>query len=233
MGALSLYFSVSDDKLDLNVFDDPLSPEAKYWIGFLLADGCISKTPNGWAPRVALKSVCEDQIIHFQLFLNTSYQISSGKQKENHYINGRRVKNQRIYYSICVYSHALVSRLQELGISYRKSAKERAVRAVSLNRDFWRGYFDGDGTISFHQRTPTSRHPQILLYGSELLCQQFVEFLRRNGVVAKKSVQSKKLWRVKLACQKAISVLNLLYKDFCVAHPDRVKRYKEALNCYH
>ena len=32
--------------LNLEAFAEPLSPEAKYWVGFLLADGCVSSNGN-------------------------------------------------------------------------------------------------------------------------------------------------------------------------------------------
>ena len=58
--------------LDESVFDDPLTTEAKYWVGFLMADGCVTfsgETDNETCVVLGLKSSDGAHVQEFREFV--------------------------------------------------------------------------------------------------------------------------------------------------------------------
>lgn len=118
-----------------------------YWLGFLYADGCITRFYKGEKLRsmsleITLQSQDKDHLIKFRDALNSNVPIKD-KIVANKYKSNRIVIN---YTGMC-------RDLINLGCVPQKSLilkfpDEDIVPKKFLN-DFIRGYFDGDGGVSY------------------------------------------------------------------------------------
>lgn len=125
-----------------------------YWLGFLMADGCIinndiKKTIKMYT-CLSLSHVDKDHILKFKQHIKSDATVYEYKTKE-HYINGVKVWPSRIC-GIKVGSNKIAQDLINLGCVPRKSLilkfpTEKQVPNYLINH-FIRGYFDGDGTIT-------------------------------------------------------------------------------------
>lgn len=119
-------------------FSNIMTDEQAYWVGFIMADGCISKRKNGQDTlSFTLSSIDENHIKKFRNSLESNKPIS--------YYNRKSKK----YSSFSISSNKMSSDLQKIGVSYRKTY---SVKFPNIPEKFFiaylRGYFDGDGSIS-------------------------------------------------------------------------------------
>jgi hypothetical protein len=136
--------------------DNIITEDLAYWVGFIVADGCIWKE-HGWRFDMNLKM--EDRE-HLQKFLNYLH--------SDHPIYTRANKCTAC---VRINSNELVEFLQKFGIHPAKSYTTYADDRLANNRHFWRGVFDGDGHVGFR-----NGYPRIKLVGSQTICEQFQQF---------------------------------------------------------
>lgn len=139
-----------------------------YFLGYLYADGCLSRYYDNYKDNGTYKEVIrlsihhEDKDILYKIqekydFLNiTSYDYS----KHN--------ENNDIQYCIRLSSSKAYSDFKGLGLLERKSYDNRLnIRfpfdkiPKELQHHFVRGYFDGDGSISISTQRPNLRRADI------------------------------------------------------------------------
>lgn len=130
-----------------NFFSKVNSPIVAYWLGFLYADGCIS---NG-SLEIMVKGNDKNHLEKFQKDLGAINHKLSKRTKIN-----QSTKKEYIMYNFSIRDSKLINDLKKLGCIERKSLiltfpTEEQVPQLYIY-DFIRGYFDGDGTISFDRR---------------------------------------------------------------------------------
>lgn len=113
-------------------FEDVRSPEQAYWLGFITADGCITDRNGTHALRIDLKG---GDAPHLRLFLDA--------------LNADHpVTNYRGGAQVAINSVQLISNLVRLGVIERKSLIVEPWHGPDgLAPHYWRGFFDGNGTI--------------------------------------------------------------------------------------
>lgn len=128
---------------NLNYFENIDSEEKAYWLGFLYADGYISY--KGYI-RIALQEQDLDHIKKFRTAIDANE------------IEIKYVKKTKSYKIDCC-SIKMIRDLTKLGCCQNKSLilKFPTIDQVPINliNHFMRGYFDGDGCISFSNNTPS------------------------------------------------------------------------------
>ena len=143
---------------------EPLSKEAKYWLGFLFADGCISYAGNYPRISVGIGSVDSQHMIDFANFCGVESHAFNSPSTFGHY-TGRQVR------FAVTKEHA--AKFASYGIVQRKSLRE-VPPAIFLNDvDWWRGVIDGDGSLAKYGR----RGINLQLCGSFATVQAFVQFV--------------------------------------------------------
>lgn len=169
-----------------------------YWVGFLLADGCV--TNGGVALRLAIKDQYHVEQFKADLESDHAVTIVPGRVQKPMKGTGQIVcGGPSAHFS--VKSDKMVADLQRVGIVERKSLT--AVPPVlrdDLQGHFWRGVIDGDGSIR-HMLGETVR-----LVGSKAVCEGFAEWVRRTtgGPTAVRqhgSVWQVTTWRREKLCQ--------------------------------
>lgn len=137
--------SCSTRKLELNesYFYKINDSNKAYWLGFLFADGSTS----GNNVSFGLKRSDEDQIKSFKRDLSSGHKIS-------HVISGYGSQMA----SISISSKKLVAQLNRNGLVPSKADRiQYPIIPPSLDKDFIRGFFDGDGCIGLNLNKRTQR----------------------------------------------------------------------------
>lgn len=160
-------------------FFNTWSPEMAYVLGYFAADGCMYRNPRG-SYYVQFTS-CDLQLIQLvRRLLGCANAIEVQK----------RAPPRKTGYTLQIGSRALFERLCLLGFTPAKSLtlKFPAVPQKVL-ADFVRGYFDGDGCVSYGRywrkaRRTFVRHLFVqFVSGSRMFLEKLHTLLRESGAV--------------------------------------------------
>ena len=197
--------------------------DKSYWLGFLSADGNIRFDKK--YHQVCL-GVCErdgDHIKKFQSALRSTHPIK---------YRSSCIKKYNRWYTCCfitICSKLMVRDLVNLGVTSRKSLTIKPCSQIpdELERHYWRGFIDGDGTL-----TKEKNCWRISLVGTYEICAGFKNFLIRNGI----DVDRYKIRRDRNIYQfrcggKIIGtrVANLLYENSIVYLDRKYELYKKLV----
>lgn len=156
------------NQINENIFDQ-INEESAYWIGFILADGNIyypkkrSKQLN-----FGLKESDYEHLEKFKKFI--------GSNKSLYY------NNKSVFISF--YSNKIVNKLEEYGITRKKSLVAKVPKQLKNNRHFWRGMIDGDGWICVNNASSD----RIGLCGTLDIINNFKDFINiKNQINIKKN----------------------------------------------
>lgn len=122
---------------------DGITEHSAYWIGFLMADGHIGLQRRGSGQQtinLCLSSTDEPHIEKFKTFMQSKSTITRQT------VNLKTTEKTYHASKITIYSDRLTAALAEYGVVPQKSKIARALLLES-NRDFWRGYIDGNGSM--------------------------------------------------------------------------------------
>jgi len=132
--------NVDRSKFNQDYFKNIDSEHKAYWLGFVFADGCVLdcqyKNKTIQALRIGLSSVDKEHLFSFLRDIDSD--------------NSLCLCNEGKECRISLNSKRLVRDLKQLGCVPRKSLVLRYPNIpVEFDQHFIRGYFDGDGCISF------------------------------------------------------------------------------------
>lgn len=177
-----------------------ITEESAYWIGFLMADGNVSYK-HGNSPEISLVLQARDKehLIKFRSFLKAEHAL----------INIHKCNSVRF----SIKSKTLTADLKMYNVVPRKSFTARATGELILNRHFWRGVIDGDGSIGVYKSGIMLR-----LYGSFELLNQFLVFIKPYTPDCKVTVRKhKNIYIVNLCGKYAKDMINVLYSNCTIA----------------
>jgi len=152
-------------------FFESIDTESKaYWLGFLVADGCLlSSAKGGKANRIEFNLKMEDwdHLEKFKKDIKSDHEIKP-IEKNN--------KKRGFISTVCnlrINSTKLCRDLENLGVQKRKTGNEvMPDLPEDMVRHFVRGYFDGDGSI-----TGDHNYSIKLCCSSKRLIDQIVELI--------------------------------------------------------
>ena len=180
-------------KLNENFFDIIDTEEKAYWLGFIMADGCI----NGKSLQITLNNQDRRHLIKFLENIESNYKI---------YDYGD-------YSYLSIRSQKIVQTLSRYGIVPRKTFKTYFPKQITKNlqRHFIRGILDGDGCIHVGKQGQKRIH----FSGTRVLMQQIQEILMLNCSVSMTKLGKTKNTYVLMYCgnKQAKRILNYLYCD--------------------
>jgi hypothetical protein len=208
-----------------HAFFDELTPTTKYWAGFIMADGCVFKNTIslGAAERDA------DHIRTFVQHIGYGGSISTRPNSPSPNTGAPTSPITRV----CFHSKQMVAALGRIGIVARKSLTAEVIdNTLLLDRDFWRGVIDGDGTVGWHPGTDRGyAYPYLqLCSGSTVLLNQFRDFIRSYFPHCDTKIhKSKTIWFYRLAGTPAARIAAILYDAAAVALP----RKKATADTFH
>ena len=131
-------------------FQEIDTEEKAYWLGFLMADGCVTRNSPSGKDCILAVVLKNDDKCHLKKFLNC---IESDYQIKEKTISDKR-GFETVRCSIKITSTTMCDDLIKNGIIPRKTGKEIIPKLKKdLIRHFVRGFFDGDGSISYAKAT--------------------------------------------------------------------------------
>lgn len=186
------------------------SEEAAYWIGFLMADGCVADTGRQ-RPRlcVTLHEKDELHLLRLRRFLGSSNEI---------YHSTKALKGGGItrHSRLSVTSEKIAECLASYGVTPRKTHTAK-ISGLENNRHFWRGVIDGDGCMSVSVR---GNHHRLMLSltGSHPLLEQFRAFVRSVISDCNATVRpSRSVYCYTIGCRQARLMVRALYEGCKIA----------------
>jgi len=204
--------------LRTDAFDKTSGQAAPYWIGMLMADGCVNRNGTGWTIGLGLKD--RDHVERFRDFLGATNKIEHYQGPLGEWWRVR-VTNTRLAEALAVH-----------GVLPRKSATAQAGDAVRYNPHFWRGVVDGDGTVARRQ----DGYYRLRLVGSRPLLQQFDAFasiVTRQPSQVRPKAGSTALYEWGKTGRDAERVIRFLYEGAAVALPRKWDMAREVINRNH
>ncbi len=222
--------------LDESVFSDPLTDEAKYWIGFLMADGCVHLPSRGRNSSKVISLILQkqdqNQIIKLIKFFKTNKGFRENPAKE---FDGYMSQPQ-IQFSVI--SNVLADDLARYGVTERKTLTAEALLGLDKSPDFWRGFVDGNGHIYLHKkkRKRTTYCPYLVISSaSQKLLHQFQAFCRENFVgcsakISYQNVATRVCKQLPIGGRYAIQALELFYANGPAL--DRKKKKADSIVSY-
>lgn len=212
-----IFSSISKNALAKNglnekCFDNVENIFVQYFLGFLMADGCVSKSsikkqePN--VISLGLKKQDQNHIYKFRTFLGSSHNIANISYK---------IQNKIYYQShIKIFSTKICQKLKEYGICERKSLIAKTTNNILKNsRYYFLGILDGDGSISFCNKSKNKKEksPVISLVGSFDILNEFLEYCKKIITTKANINKSKKIYQLRFSHKQAYKLIKHFYKN--------------------
>lgn len=204
------YSSCGKTKINSNTFNIIDSEESAYWLGFFYADGCVSSSNR---IEIGLK---QSDYLHLEKLKN--YLKWEGDIE---------YRSESKSYRIMFKDGIIGNDLKRLGCVPKKSLilefpTEDQV-PNNLIHHFVRGYFDGDGYIS----DPDLKPINVQLLGTFNFLQKFCKIYN----LSEKSIKMRSnIHYVSVSGEKAIQIMNMLYKDCNIFLERKKKRFDSYVN---
>ncbi len=201
-----------------DAFSGPITGEKAYWVGMLMADGCVSDSDRG-APRILLTLQRGDRehLKKFLGFLSADNPIRDFSRVNPEtgviaLLSGVAIRSQRLAEALAVF-----------GVVQDKTARCE-VRILGRDPNFWRGAVDGDGEVNIQGSAP-----RLVYTGSWTLTRQFAAFCTLNGVPHPSVVRNNSVFKCQMFGTRALRVMRLLY-DCAGVFLTRKKAQSETIN---
>lgn len=195
---------------------DKLTPKASYWIGFLFADGTVTRRTGSPELALVLSEKDKKHIEKFKKFLKSEHKITE--------VNQMTTFGQQTNRRFSVRSERLAQRLEDCGL--KPFLESEVIPELFNSRDFWRGVVDGDGHIGI-VKNRNSHYPKLELVGGQLLMEQFSDYIYRITGKKAKVCRHKSIFRVSYLGKTVIQIVEHLYLNSPI-HLDR--KYNAAKN---
>jgi hypothetical protein len=149
---------------NFEIFDEIDTEKKAYWLGFIAADGNIHN--NTLSIQLGIQD--REHLNKFLTFLDADYPIEDRKR-----IDDGKIK---FYPRIRIFSKYIVNSLHKYNIIPNKSLiLEPPKIKDNLISYFWRGMFDGDGSLYYHQNQDRW---YVSLVGSKKIIESYEIFIK-------------------------------------------------------
>lgn len=203
-------------KYDENFFETIDTEEKAYWLGFIMADGCVynGSDANSLRLQINLKGSDKDHLEKFQKSIKSNYKI---QLKD---VNGSPVSLLKVN------STKMCKDLMKLNVVQRKSIIcEYPKINKKFDRHFIRGYFDGDGCLSIYNRGERICYSFSIVGGEKMLktIQEKIPYTVRFYKSNKHNVDTIETG----AKEDVVKILDWLYKNATIYLGRKYSKYKE------
>lgn len=201
------------DKDYFNVID---CCEKAYWLGFLMADGCVLEYKNrktnklkAMGLQVSLSKIDEQQIINIKSCLKSNSPITYPKVKCGNVV----CDTVKIVFCCTQICRDLI----KYGCTPRKSMTLEFTDLNLLNgfeSSFIRGYFDGDGSVSFSKNSNYGYNFYCNILGTHNILSQINIILKENNIIAREKLYKANTPELRLTDRYNIkNFFDFIYQD--------------------
>ena len=222
-------------KFNENIFDNIDTEEKAYWLGFIFADGYISSSPikdsvkSHYVFGITLKGQDVNMLKKFNDFME--YQgdnvTKTSVTFHNKVIPVCRwiITNKHLWEILnsygCVPNKSLIL----------KFPSESIFKSKELVKHFIRGYIDGDGCITYSDKT--HQHMELSILGTESFLNNMQKYLPiTNSYKIYCDPRNKNVKRISINGKPALKILYYLYEFSSVYLERKYQRYKEFWRLY-
>lgn len=198
--------------LNHNFFEKIDTEEKAYWLGYMYADGCVHKSKYNYVISLTCKDL--DHITKFKNSLESSHKIITSYSSKSNY------KQDSHLYKIALYSEKMLNDLISKGCVEKKTfllkfpTKDQVPK--ELVSHFIRGYFDGDGSISYGKKYKGF----VDICGIYPFLNGIRNYLglNKNMHIYKDKRKESECWSIKLSSKKNVDLFyNKIYKDSIIS----------------
>lgn len=165
--------------VDKDFFKEINAEEKAYWLGFLMADGCVYKgaSANSYRLQINLKADDIDILEKFNKALKSSYKISTKT------IHNKKMNKDYEVVTLKINNTELCMDLMKLNVIPRKSVIcEFPDIPKQYYRDYIRGYFDGDGCVTYTKYEDRAMKGKFEIVGGTNMLKKFQEIFKENNI---------------------------------------------------
>lgn len=199
-----------------------------YFLGFILADGCVYFGTNKNSYRFQMNLQAQDRYIleELQKDIESDYKIQDkqfgcGKNGDPILISLLKINSSK-----------LCEDLMNLGVVPRKSMRQEMKKDLipdKLIKHFIRGYFDGNGSCSIRKNSIS-----LDFLGSKTICLQIDEYLKSNKINKNVLYGNKKneLYGLRINnTDNKILLYYYLYKDATIYLKRKKEKFDKFIQC--
>lgn len=199
--------------LNENYFEELDSKDKAYFLGFIYADGFITKRSQG-QDVLGLTLAETEPLDKFKKYIQTDKKYGVYKKKNSYHPGS-------IEYKLALISDKLVSDIEKLGVVEKKSLilKFPQIRE-DLIPHFIRGYFDGDGSVFLHKDSRpkyTNEYLGIDICGTNEFLNSItshLDFIDTGSCIYKEKRKETNCWNIKFSSNiRSLSLYHYLYRD--------------------
>lgn len=206
---------------DQTIFEKIDTVEKAYWLGFLYADGAIHSKKNIIA--ITLKPSDINHLKKFKTLVKANNKILLDDISCEYAFSSKKVKQDLIDKG-CFCKKSLILKFP---------TKEQVPDEFVI--DFIRGYFDGDGSLTYkkqfnqlnHVKTVIGYKPTISILGTESMLNGIQSYFNTNKKIYHKKGTHENVKILIYEGKNAINFLKKIYYKDCNTYLDRkMKRYQ-------
>lgn len=202
------------------------SREMAYVLGFFTADGCLTVNPRG-AHYIEFSSNDRDVLEKIKIAMKAGHKI--GRRK----FNSNKLRDS---YRLQIGSKEIFNDLVRLGYTVNKSKTIKLPKIPNKYfADFLRGYFDGDGCVSYSnyfrkQRNKYYKYIVVMFTsGSEDFLVKLADYIEREIKIKSPKVIYHQAYRLSYFSNNAVKILKYIYNNAGIYLDRKFKKSKLAI----
>lgn len=206
-----------------------------YWLGFMYADGFVNSNkahPNGFG--LSISEVDKSHLEKFKADIEATNPI-------NTYVQNSGYSNNSVYCRLLMTSEKTKIDLVNKGVLEHKTdiIKFPTAEQVpeSLIHHFVRGYFDGDGCLSYTNTETNKNYYKAKILGTDDFLDGINDLLIKNNIANIKHYFKRKeeqtVSSMELNETQSLNLLNWLYQDATISLDRKYNRYCELCKKHH
>lgn len=188
-----------------------------YLLGFIAADGCVYAKDN--TIKIALSSVDDSFLEDIRIIMGVENPVNHYETKDGFLVSELRFRSYQMKQDLAAYN--IVPR-KTYSFTFPQKLKPE------YYKDFIRGYFDGDGSVS--TAGANAIRWQLCSHEKDVLI-HVVDFFYNNGIdkVNIQKVKDKDLYYIQYSTRATKKIYNILYSDNCLCLPRKREKYQSLL----
>ena len=198
-------------KRNENYFSQIDTPDKAYWLGFIYADGFITKKTTG-NPVFGLTLGEKEPLEKLNQCLESNKPIGEYRKVSSYSENS-------IEYKLAFNSSRMVADLEKWGVVENKTFKLQFPTFLQENLipHFIRGYFDGDGSVFLHIQKANNREYVMLgvqLAGIEQFLKELAGHIDAKTKIYRDNRKQTDCWKIQLLSNIAcLKLYHYMYQD--------------------
>lgn len=220
--------------LNGKIFERIDTEEKAYWLGFIFADGNISKSRPAFEMNLQYSDI--KHIEKLKKFLNytkeTRKQIIDGKETCRIKVSNRDLWNSLNNYE-CIPAKSLIVKFPDINIFIETETLKRE----DLIKHFIRGFVDGNGSITHcggnrKDRKNVKYYPELIIVSTRDFLEELIKYLPLNKNSTTKINKHVNVASFILTNKQAYNCIKYLYEGATVYLDRKYNRYLEFRRSY-